>query len=79
MVTQRTFETTVQVGTEFLVRRVPGRGEGPDDELAARRQAGEALTTQMAQTADDAMAQDRTTHGPADHEPHPRGRPLRVG
>jgi len=33
----------------------------------------------LAQTADDAMAQDRTTHGPADHEPHPRGRPLRVG
>jgi hypothetical protein len=70
-------QTTVEIGAEFRVRRT-GRGrEGAHNELATRREAGEALTAQVPEAALDTMADHGVAHGSADHEPDP-GRPLRV-
>jgi hypothetical protein len=67
-----TFETTVEVGAEFLVRRVRGGSERPDDELAAGRELLEALTAQMPETTLNAMADHGAAHGTTDDEPHAR-------
>jgi hypothetical protein len=64
-------ETTVEVGPEFRVRRVAGRGERADDDLAARREEREALGAQVAQTAEDTVAEDGVPDGSTDHEADP--------
>jgi hypothetical protein len=70
-------ETTVEVGSEFRVRRVGRRGESTDDDLAARRQTVEAVSAQMAEPALDTMTEDGVADDLADHEPDP-GR-MRLG
>jgi len=67
---QGKFETTVQVGTEFLVRRPRGRCQRADDQLAPCGEQLEALTAQVAQPALDPMSDDGAADGTADHEPH---------
>ena len=68
MTTEGTFETTVEVGTEFLVRRAGRRGESAYDELAARWQDLEALAAQVAQTTLDPVPDDGAADGTTDHE-----------
>jgi hypothetical protein len=70
VVTEGPLQTTVEIGTEFLVRR-PGRGrEGANDEVAPDRQQGEPFAAQVAKTALDAMADDGVPDGAADDEAH---------
>jgi hypothetical protein len=68
MTTEGTFETTVEVGTEFLVRRERGRGERPDHQLGPGREGGETLAAQVAETALDTVPEDGAAHGATDHE-----------
>lgn len=68
-------QTTVEVGTEFRVRRTGRRCEGANHDLAPRRDGGESLSAQVTQTALDTMADHGVAHGSTDHEPDP-GRHL---
>src|SRR5262245_11382170 len=73
---QRPLETTVEVGTEFLVRRLRRGRKGADHELATPREQGEAITTQVTEATEDTVTEDGAADGPADHEPHASGVPL---
>jgi hypothetical protein len=76
-VDQAPLQTTVEIGTEFRVRRGGGGGQGADDQLTAGREVAEALTAQVTETTLDTMADHGVAHGSADHEPDP-GRSLVV-
>jgi hypothetical protein len=77
-VAQGPLETTVEIGTEFRVRRVRGRRQGTHDDLASGRKPGEAFSGEMAQLALDTMTDHGVAHGSADHEPEPGRWHLRL-
>lgn len=68
-------QTTVEVGAEFLVRRVRGRGEGPDHQGAAGRQLGETVAAEVTQPTLHPVPDHGDPDAPADHEADP-GRAL---
>jgi hypothetical protein len=70
-------QTTVEVGAEFLVRRDRGRGQSPDDQLAAGRQPVEPLATQVPEASLDPMTDHGVADGAADHESDP-SREVRI-
>jgi hypothetical protein len=76
-------QTTVEVGAEFLVRRVAGRRERAHDEPAAGRQLVEAVAAQVPELTLDTMTEDGVADRSTDHETHPdrvgrAGRLVRV-
>jgi hypothetical protein len=66
--TEDTFETTVEVGTEFLVRRARGPRESAHHELGSGGETGESVTAQVAEAALDTMTEDGSADGATDHE-----------
>jgi hypothetical protein len=70
-VRQGTFETTVEVDGEFLVRRRRGRGQRADDQVTPRGESVQPLAAQVPKAALDEVPDDGSADGPADHEPHP--------
>jgi hypothetical protein len=78
VVAEGPFETTVEVGAEFLVRRARRGRKRADDELGTRRQVWEAITAQVAEAAKNTMAVDGAADSAADHEPRSRRDALRA-
>jgi hypothetical protein len=66
--TEGTLETTVEVGAEFLVRRVRGGRKRPHDELGPHGEGVEPFAAQMAETTLDTVTDDGAADGPADRE-----------
>ena len=70
-------QTTVELLAEFRVRRIRGRRQGTHDDLAADREDGEVLSTQVPEPALHPVADDGVADDATHHEPDPSGvRPV---
>ena len=67
------FQTTVELGPEFLVGRAAGWCERAHDDLRTRREPLEPFPAQMAEAALDTMTDDGAADGTTDHEADARG------
>ena len=64
----------VEVGSKFGVRAIGRPRQRPDDQVGARRQAGQAGAHEMSQPSADLVANDRAPHGLGYHETNPDDR-----